>query len=279
MPVLSAYPNAGEPAGVIADSVSIRVGPSQRSEILGSLNPGDRVEILKEDGDWSMIAAPPNLYAYIYSAYVIRGEVTGNRVNYRSGPGLSYARLGQFDKGEKIAVAEELGKWIKFPMPPTARLWVFSDYLEKIEADLPPVAAPLPSKSVETKPETVIKLIVPSPLPAASLPRPSPTPLPVKNLSSAPLCPETITKVGYIRELPVSRRIGKWTVAYKLVRARPDTGMIAWLCGDSVDLMHYHDRKVRIYAQEIQGRSPMPLYNVTGSLVDDLAVKPAMARV
>jgi len=256
-------PAFAELAGVVGDSVNIRVGPSERSEVVGTLRAGDRVTVADWQGEWAKIVPPEGMSAFVFSEYLRAGEVVGERVNYRTGPGLSYARLGQLARGEKISPLEVRGEWTSFPLPASVRFWVASAYLDPAPLDLP-----APAGTFSFREEAVIPAW--DPAPAATPVSPLPEPSPVAVFSSparspgSPVSPIVVKREGYIRPLPAPEQIAGRLVKYRLFRSRPESGPLGWLCGENIELSRYLDRKVRIYAIEIPAAAPAPLYEVKG---------------
>ena len=58
------------------------------------------------------------------------GEVTGSRVNVRTGPHLSYDVLMSAEEGQKVYVIEEKGDWLKIRLPRDLRLWIHKDMVD-----------------------------------------------------------------------------------------------------------------------------------------------------
>jgi len=218
--------------------------------VVGTLSAGDVVEVFSREDGWARISPPEGFCAYVSAQFAAAGKISGSRVNYRSGPGLSYARLGQLNEGDAIQVLEETGDWLKFPMPPVVRLWVSSGLLEEV---VPPEMVP------EVREGGGLPLpVVPSGTP---WPMPSPFSTPPVTMSSRP---RVFTKIGYVRSLPESRRVDGREVGFQLVEQRPASGVLAWLCSESIELSRYCDRRVRIYALELEVSQPWPLLEVKG---------------
>ncbi len=57
------------------------------------------------------------------------GLVTGERVNLRSGPGLTFEALYQFPQGQEIPLLERSGEWYGTSLPIEVPVYVHSDYV------------------------------------------------------------------------------------------------------------------------------------------------------
>ncbi len=64
------------------------------------------------------------------------GQVTGDDVNIRSGPGTSYYRCGKLNAGEKVTVVEVLhNAWAKIVPPEGSYSWISKTYVELNPSD------------------------------------------------------------------------------------------------------------------------------------------------
>jgi len=60
---------------------------------------------------------------------VYEGEVTGKRVNIRSGAGTNYTRLLKVNKGYLVTVTGRHDDWLRIRMPDECFLWIWQDYV------------------------------------------------------------------------------------------------------------------------------------------------------
>ncbi len=65
------------------------------------------------------------------AAAVKYGEITGNNVNVRKGPGLSYSVIKQLNKGELLAILEKTEKWYQVKLSDNVLGWVSSSYISE----------------------------------------------------------------------------------------------------------------------------------------------------
>ncbi|MFR6017816.1 MAG: SH3 domain-containing protein [Paraclostridium sordellii] len=113
---------------VTGNSVNFRKGPGTNYNSIGKLNKGDRVEYLETVGSWIKVKHNSN-EGFVYSNYIstssntgesnedtsVKSEkqVTGNRVNFRKGPGTSYSIITSLNKGTKVGYISENNGWAK----------------------------------------------------------------------------------------------------------------------------------------------------------------------
>lgn len=64
-----------------------------------------------------------------FAAY--EAEITGDRVNIRSGPGIAFTRLMRAGKGYCVTVIEQHGDWLRIAMPAECLLWIHGDYVRQ----------------------------------------------------------------------------------------------------------------------------------------------------
>ena len=114
--------------------LNIRSEGSTNGTRLGSMNYGDRVEILEKDGNWGRTSDGWICLDYIYQdgttgSKTANGTVTGDQLNIRSGPGTGYASVGSYSAGDRIKILEQFtfnGKtW-----GCTNKGWVSMDYVD-----------------------------------------------------------------------------------------------------------------------------------------------------
>ena len=65
------------------------------------------------------------------AAAVKYGEITGNNVNVRKGPGLTYSVIKQLNKGELLEILESTEKWYKVKLSDNEIGWVSSTYISE----------------------------------------------------------------------------------------------------------------------------------------------------
>ncbi len=59
------------------------------------------------------------------------GKITGNNVNVRKGPGLSYSVIKQLNKGELLEILDKTEKWYQVKLSDNVLGWVSSSYISE----------------------------------------------------------------------------------------------------------------------------------------------------
>ncbi len=114
--------------------LNVRSEGSTNGTRLGSMNYGQRVEILEKDGNWGRTEDGWICLDYIYQdgttgSKTANGVVTGDHLNIRSGPGTGYASVGSYTAGDSVKILEQFtynGKtW-----GCTSKGWISMDYVD-----------------------------------------------------------------------------------------------------------------------------------------------------
>ncbi len=126
---------------VTARDVYVRSGASQNHYPVCKLQPGDRVSIVSEQGEWYEIVPPKESYGLISGEYVDtvdneNGVINGDNVRVRTGSSLSdqkYTIQAILGKGAKVRI---LGRnedgFLRVEPPPTATLWIHRTFVERM---------------------------------------------------------------------------------------------------------------------------------------------------
>lgn len=102
---------------VTGNGLNVRSGPGTGYDPVGSLNAGDRVDILEQftyDGTtWGCIKNGWISMEYVYedgsgTGNDKEGTVTGDNLNIRSGPGTGYGSVGSLDSGDRVTILYEV---------------------------------------------------------------------------------------------------------------------------------------------------------------------------
>ncbi len=161
-------------ARVAAERVNLRARPDMKSEVVATVQRGDRLAVLSEQLAWVEVAPPDSVEAWIHRDFMQQGAVVGDQVNLRSGPGINYAVVGKAPAGAVLGERARFGDWIRVA-PLGARAWVNRNFVELLRPppplpppDLPPaepqpptppaapgVAAPLPPPPALVQPSDV----------------------------------------------------------------------------------------------------------------------------
>lgn len=118
---------------VNAYDVNVRAGPHLNYEVLTQLSKGDLVLVTGRRGDWTRIAMPPGLLAWVSTEYVADdGLVEGENVNVRSGPALKYNLLCQLKRDQHVVIKEPSadGEWYGILPPEAAGAWIYGKFVD-----------------------------------------------------------------------------------------------------------------------------------------------------
>lgn len=120
---------------VTASQLNIRSSATQDSDRVGSLNYGDRVEILEKSGNWGRTSK-----GWISLSYVYQDGATGTNtakgtinatggLNIRSGPGTGYASVGSYADGDSVSILEQFTyNGVKWGC--TSKGWISMEYVD-----------------------------------------------------------------------------------------------------------------------------------------------------
>lgn len=127
-------------AGIVKVSsgrLNVRSGPSSDGKVLGSLQKGSYVTLLRKSGSWWQVEYARGKTGYCHGDYisaVSAGErvvrLNGGTLNVRMGPGTGYARVASLNNGERVMVLSQSGGWSKILYHGTGTGYVSSQYLD-----------------------------------------------------------------------------------------------------------------------------------------------------
>ena len=109
---------------VNAERVNLRARPVADSEVVAQAVEGDRLTVVRVDGDWAAVRAPTNAETWVKAEFVKDGVAASERLNIRCGPGLSYRMVGSLRSGDHLAVVATRGEWVRIVPPSDLLLWV-----------------------------------------------------------------------------------------------------------------------------------------------------------
>lgn len=123
---------------VLTNSLRVRSGPGTSYEVTGSINQGDKVELLKQDGDWLEVQTPIG-NGWVSKDYIetdkeketeiLTGKITASSLNVRKAPSLNSDVLGQIKKGETVPVYSEKNEWVEIGFQ-SERAWISREYIK-----------------------------------------------------------------------------------------------------------------------------------------------------
>jgi hypothetical protein len=141
---------------VTGDRVSLRSMPDVNAELLDRAMRGEELVFLGETNDWVAVQAPDSLHFWVSSEYIQNGVVVPAKLNVRSGPSQNYSVVCVMNTGDAVSLRGEFNEWLKIAPPVGSRVWISSNYVEKIEPPKPePVIEPEPVVEPEPEPEPV----------------------------------------------------------------------------------------------------------------------------
>jgi len=140
-----------------ASGTNVRSDSTVSSEIISTLNKGERVEVLEELYDWYKIRLPKSSPSYIKKSFLeclnyrtteptnapsqpeakkecISAKVLRDRVNIRLHPSTSSVILGVADKNEVVNILKEEGEWSRIEPIANSFGWINKRFLIKIES-------------------------------------------------------------------------------------------------------------------------------------------------
>ena len=219
-----ALTNTNATGVVVSETVHLRASASRSSKSLAQLEPGTRVSLTGLFGDWYQVLNPADgLSGYCYADYIepagdgviARGYVSASAVNYRSGPGTNYGKLGQLSKSTDVGVYGLDGDWYFIYVVGTGKEGYISKKYVAITDKAIGAGGSLGTVTVTPSPAPVSgEGVMPTPTPT---PRPTPTPTPIPT----PAGPYTAT--GRINATAVNLRKGASTSTASLGKLKKDT--------------------------------------------------------
>ncbi len=100
------------------DGLNLRADSRVNAQLIAKLRRGDVLVGVGKSYEWYKVRLPQRVKVYLYRKYTKTAkdgevEVIADRVNVRSGPGLSYAVLGQANNGDRFKLCRHQlgGDW------------------------------------------------------------------------------------------------------------------------------------------------------------------------
>ena len=181
-------PSTGKVTG---GSVNVRSTASTSGSILETLTQDTQVTLLGMTGEWYFISTPSGKQGYIRYDYITltgtsliaQGKVSASAVNFRTGPGTSYATVGQLSQDTQLGIYGMVGGWYKIKAMTTGQDgFISKDYViitqSVASGSVSPTATPVPTAAPDGT----------TPIPTA-VPTATPTPSPVPTPTAAPTPP------------------------------------------------------------------------------------------
>lgn len=135
---------------VNADTLNVRMEPSQAGAVVGKLTKGTSVTIYSKQKNWVEIGFS-NVKGWVSAEFVdseskagkdaaknkptgMKGTVTANSLSVRSGSTLNSAIIGTVSSGQSFAILEENNNWAKIEYKSGQYGWVAGWYLDQSTA-------------------------------------------------------------------------------------------------------------------------------------------------
>jgi SH3-like domain-containing protein len=139
--LMFAMASGAEDITISAARVNLRARPVADSEVVAQAGPGDILTVVRAEADWLAVRAPTNASVWVKGEFVKDGLVLSERLNIRCGPGLSYRDLGVVRKGDRLAITEIRGGWLRIVPPDALVVWVSRSVVAPVDAGHPVTAA------------------------------------------------------------------------------------------------------------------------------------------
>jgi SH3-like domain-containing protein len=223
-------PIAGNVGTALKDNVNVRARADKNSEVLTQLKKGDTIEIRERKGEWLRIGLPESGKCYVAAKFLKDGEITGDAVNVRCGPGTNFREVGKLNKGERVTVVKTEGEWSQIKPTPHCSGWVAAELIE--------ISAPTP---------------VPAPLQTSEAPLPALTPMPVSAAvalaeSSDEVHIQYVVKDGYLAVVKEPQAPAPFVLMTQNIMGREY--VIAYLETTQTNLSRYEGRHVRVVGNQ-----------------------------
>lgn len=118
---------------ITKNKVRLRLQPNFDGTPLRELNRDQLLLIIDEADDFYAVKPLNDIKGYIYRTYVLDDTIEGTRVNVRTKPDLDAPVIAQMNSGDKVHghIYNANNKWMEISLPPSARLYVSKEYVEK----------------------------------------------------------------------------------------------------------------------------------------------------
>lgn len=132
------YAEEPNSATITANILNLREAPDTSSKVLGQLTKGTQLKVIdstdgwykvSENGKTGWVSAAYVAFTNLQTSDIQSGTITGNNVNVRNGPGLSYAVITQQNKGARVSVLEISQNWCRVKTSDGIKGWIISTYI------------------------------------------------------------------------------------------------------------------------------------------------------
>jgi SH3-like domain-containing protein len=134
------------PGKITGGRVNVRAGPNTQYESIAVLGTGAPLTVLARHGEWFKIVFPADQLASVHRNYVdvaiegdipeegVQGVINQNDADVHAFYWDKSTVVGKLRKGDGVTVRQERGQWFRIDAPPSARAYVFGEYV-RVEGD------------------------------------------------------------------------------------------------------------------------------------------------
>jgi SH3-like domain-containing protein len=146
---------------ITEDAVRIRADSTITSEIIGTVDKGQTVEVIRELYGWYKIKLPQTTVAFISKKFLSyigaeSARINADRVNIRLQANTSSPIIGKVSANELVKILEDHGEWAKIQAPSNTFGWIHTKFVTRNTTPSPPPAPqpqPIPPPTpTETQP-------------------------------------------------------------------------------------------------------------------------------
>ncbi len=124
---------------------SVRSGPGINYSILTTVTSNTHVTILNQQNDWCQIKTG-QIEGWVASTLIgttsqIPLQVKGKIANLRSGPGITYDKLGEVQQGDLLTLLDVYGDWYRIKSSKGIEAYISSSLVETPETAPPTISA------------------------------------------------------------------------------------------------------------------------------------------
>ena len=159
----NAYAIENSTIRVTADRVSMRIGPSIDANLADRAMRDQQLQSFETNNGWVSVQAPSDTSFWVYGKHVQDGIVQPDTLYVRSAPKrLKANHVCAVHKGDVVSEREVVNGWIKIAAPSHCRLWISSNYVEKIGDTAISTAAPVAVLVPALAPAPMLDTLAPS---------------------------------------------------------------------------------------------------------------------
>lgn len=111
------------------DRVNLRIKPEASAYVVTQITQGEDLFVIGQKDDWYEVLYPAKVSFWVYSKYVIDGQINGSQVHVRLGPGVNYPSMIQLETGTPLEVRSEQGSWVEITPPKESSAWISAEYV------------------------------------------------------------------------------------------------------------------------------------------------------